>query len=250
MLATRTCALGRAAAIVGAARDLRQRRHAFDHAPAARCRLVGQHPVADRQRIVGQRLRDRRRHDREALLRGRRARTARRAGFRSRASAIRRHRRAARSVVATWPPSARCRSASPRKRNCSLLCSRGVHGVRAAHAHAAPGRRAARANVEQAQPRQRAAADQQVLGDRPARMRGWLAWLTRAVLSRQARTSDRTTHHEGPTTNGNRCLCHVSPPEVVEASPLEDQRAASVPRARALRQASDRVCAMVPRCPL
>jgi hypothetical protein len=45
-------------------------------------------------------------------------------------------------------------------------------------------------------------------GDRPARMRGWLGLLPRAVLSRQARTSDRT-HHEGPTTNGNRCLCHV-----------------------------------------
>ena len=87
---------------------------------------------------------------------------------------------------------------------------RGVHEVFMVfgqHADAPHPRRGTSARIERhgsAQALQRISG----LGDRPARVRGWLGLLPRAVLSRQARTSDRT-HHEGPTANGNRCLCHV-----------------------------------------
>ena len=61
-------ALGSATAVVGAACDLRQWRHALDHAPAARRWLISQHPVADRERVVGKRLHERRRQRSQHLM--------------------------------------------------------------------------------------------------------------------------------------------------------------------------------------
>ena len=124
-LATSTWRLAAPRPSLVRAGDLRQRRHLLGHAPAAQA--PADRPAPNRRPRARRRPGSARaqaaacaRHFVPAVVQAQQHRAA----SRSRASASRRRRRAGRSTVATWPPSARCRSARPSERKNSSVVPR------------------------------------------------------------------------------------------------------------------------------